>query len=270
MRRRVAAATVVSAVFGLPLVFLALGALRAPGEPPPTGLEVLSPQFVGAAFERALDLVPLGRQLANSALVALAAVPLTVLVASWAGFAATRLGRTGRRLLVGGSLLALTIPLSALWVPRFVLFSKLGLVDTYVPLVAPALVATSPLYVLLFFWSFSRLPADLIDAARLEGLSAFGVWRRVAAPLVRSTTFAVTALAFVFHWSNFVDPLLYLNDPDRFTAPLGLRQLRALNATDLPVLMAGALLVTIPAVLAFGLIQRRFLGETRAAGWLRR
>jgi multiple sugar transport system permease protein len=268
--RRQLAATCVSGAFLFPLVFLVLGALRDPGEPPPTGLEVLVPQVTAAGFERAFGLVDLGRQLVNSGVVALLAVPLTVLVASWAGFAATRLPARGRRLVIGGSLVALLVPLSALWVPRFVGFSQLGLVDTYVPLIAPALMATSPLYVLLFFWSYSRLPADLIDAARLEGLGPLAIWRRVAAPLVRPTTFAVGALAFVFHWSNFVDPLLYLVSTDKFTLPLGLSALRGLGPTDFGVLLAGALVATVPTVLLFGLVQRPFLQGTRAAGWLGR
>jgi len=268
--RRQLVATVVSGLFLFPLAFLVLGALRDPGAPPPMGLEVLVPQLTGAGFARAFDLVGLGRQLVNSGIVALLAVPLSVLVASWAGFAATRLSTRGRRIVIGASLVALLVPLSALWVPRFVLFSKLGFVDTYVPLVAPALMATSPLYVLLFYWSYSRLPRDLVDAARLEGLGLFAIWRTVAAPLVRPTTFAVGALAFAFHWSNFVDPLLYLNDPSLFTAPLGLRQLKDLGPTDFPTLMAAALVVTLPAALAFGAVQHRFLSDVRAAGWMGR
>lgn len=270
MHRRQVTAVVISGLFLFPLVFLVIGAFRAPGAPPPIGLDVLAPAAETGGFERAFALVDLGRQLLNSGLVALLAVPLTVAVASWAGFAATRLSRAGRRLVIGGSLAALLVPLSALWVPRFVLFSELSLIDTYVPLIAPALMATSPLYVLLFYWSYSRLPRDLLDAARLEGLGPYAIWRRVAAPLVRPTTFAVAALAFVFHWSNFIDPLLYLNDPSLFTAPLGLRQLKDLGPTDFPTLLAAALVVTVPAVLAFGSVQRRFLSEIRAAGWLGR
>jgi multiple sugar transport system permease protein len=269
MRRQIAA-TAVSGAFLFPLVFLVLGALREPGAPPPTGLDVLVPHPSAAGFERAFDLVDLGRQLVNSGIVALLAVPLTVLVASWAGFAATRLSPRGRRLVVGASLVALLVPLSALWVPRFVIFSRLSLVDTWVPLIAPALMATSPLYVLLFYWSYGRLPRDLVDAARLEGLGLLAIWRRVASPLVRPTTFAVGALAFVFHWSNFVDPLLYLNDPGLFTAPLGLRQLSDLGPTDFPTLLAASLVITLPAALAFGAVQHHFLSDVRAAGWLGR
>jgi multiple sugar transport system permease protein len=270
MRRRQLAVTIVSGAFLLPLAFLVLGALREPGAPPPTGLEVFVPQLTLAGLHRAFALVDLGRQLVNSGLVALLAVPLSVLVASWAGFAATRLSRRGRRLVVGASLVALLVPLSALWVPRFVMFRQLDVLDSYIPLVAPALMGTSPFYVLLFYWSYRRIPSDLIDAARLEGLGPLRIWWQVASPLVRPATFAVGALAFVFHWSNFVDPLLYLVSTDKFTLPLGLSALRGLGPTDFGVLLAGALVATVPTVLLFGLVQRPFLQGTRAAGWLGR
>jgi multiple sugar transport system permease protein len=267
---RPAAGVLVSAAFVSPLVFLMLGSLRAPGLAPPAGIELVPADPTLASFERVSDLIPLERQLLNSIVVAAVAVPLTIVTASWAGFAMTLLSPRARRIAVAASLVVLMLPLAALWVPRFVLFRELGLIDTYVPLVAPALMGTTPFYVLLYYWSFRRIPRDLIDAARLEGLRPFAVWRRVAAPLVRPTTFAVGALAFVFYWGNFVDPLLYLNTPDRFTLPLGLSALRGLGPTDLPVLLAGSLLATVPAVLAFALVQRRFLHGTRAAGWLGR
>ena len=270
MLRREWVAVAVSAVFLAPLLFLALGSLRGPGIEPATGLELIPGDPTLDSFERAFELIPLGRQFVNSAIVVGIAVPLTVLTASWAGFAMTRLAPRARRVAVGVSLIVLMVPLSALWVPRFVMFRQLALVDTYVPLIAPALIGTTPFYVLLYYWSYRRIPPDLIDAARLEGLRPFAIWRRVAAPLVRPTTFAVGALAFVFHWSNFVDPLLYLTTPETFTLPLGLRALEGLGPTDLPVLLAGAVFATVPAVVVFALVQRQFLQGTRFAGWLGR
>jgi multiple sugar transport system permease protein len=270
MSRRQALALVAAGVFAIPLLFLVLGSLRGPGVSPPDGLELIPSDPTLDSFERAFELVDLKRQFLNSAIVCAFAVPLTVLVGSWAGFAMTLLGRRARRIAVGASLVVLMIPLSALWVPRFVMFRKLELIDTYVPLVAPALMGTSPFYVLLFYWSYRRIPHDLVDAARLEGLRPFAIWRRVASPLVRPATFAVGALAFVFHWGNFVDPLLYLVSPEKFTLPLGLSVLRGLGPTDFGVLLAGSLIATLPSVLLFALVQRPFLQGTRAAGWLGR
>ena len=112
--------------------------------------------------------MPLGRQLLNSLLIVAIAVPLTVSARRSTGFAMTRLGRPWHGIALGFTLVCLTIPASALWVPRFAIFRSLGLLDTYVPLIAPALVGTSPLLVLLCYWSARGIPRDLIDAARLE------------------------------------------------------------------------------------------------------
>lgn len=270
VRRRQGVAALVSFVFVFPVLVLLLGALHSPDATPPTGVEIVPGEPSAASFERAFELVPLGRQLVNSTIVVAVAVPLTVLTASWAGFVIAQLPERQRRLLIGLSLVLLMIPLSALWVPRFILFRNLELTDTYVPLVAPALMGTSPFYVLLFYWSYRRLPGGLVDAARLEGLGPFAIWRRVAAPLVRPTAVAVGVLAFIFHWGNFVDALLYLTSPEGFTLPLGLRALSELGPTDYPTVLAGCLVATAPSVVAFALVQRLLLPGTRAAGWLGR
>jgi multiple sugar transport system permease protein len=267
---RQAAAIAASILFLAPLLYLLLGALREPGLPAPDHLVFFPSHPSFDSFDRAFGITDLGSEFVNSVIVAAIAVPITVVSASMAGFAMTRLPDRQRRILVVGSLIVLMIPLSALWVPRFVLFRELGLTDTYVPIIAPAIMGTTPFYALLFYWSYRRIPADLIDAARLEGLSPFAIWRRVASPLVRPTTFAVAALSFVFYWGNLTDPLIYLNSPGKFTLPLGLNVLRGLAPSDYPVLLAGALVASIPVLVAFSLVQGRFLRSTRAAGWLGR
>jgi multiple sugar transport system permease protein len=221
-------------------------------------------------YQRAFDLVDLPRYALNSLIVAAFAVPLSVLVASWAGFAVSRLGERLRTLLSALSLTALMVPLTALLVPRFVIFRQLGLIDTYVPLIAPALIGMSPFYVLIFYWAFRRFPEELYEAARLEGLTPFQTWRRVGLPLVRPVTFAVALLAFVVTWSNFLDPLIYVFDQDRFTLPLGLKLLRQLDPQNFPLLFAGAVVATVPVVVAFLVAQRYFLAGYRPASWFGR
>ena len=116
------------------------------------------------------------------------------------------------------------------------------------PLIAPVLIGTSPFYVLLFYWAFRSLPAELFEASRLAGLSPLQTWRRVAMPLVRPVTIAVGVLAFVFTWSNFLDPLIYLFDQDKFTLPLGLRVLAEVDRQNFPLFLAGAVTATAPVV----------------------
>lgn len=254
-------AVLVATGFVAPLIALVGGSLRPAGQPPPVALELWPASPTLANYHAAFETVDLARQIVNSIIVVALAVPLTVLTASWAGFALTRLSSRVVVLAIGASLAALMVPTTALLVGKFAIFSTLGLTDTLIPLIAPSLIGTSPLYVLLYFWSFRRIPSDVIDAARLEGLGLLGIWWRVALPLVRSVTIAVAVLTFVVTWSNFLDPLVYLHDPDLFTVPLGLRQLAQLDRTNYPVLLAASVIATLPVIGAFLYVQRYFLAD---------
>ena len=238
------------------------GALRAPGEPPPDGFDVIADELHLDNFQIVTSIVDLSGQMLNSALVVAVAVPLTVVIASWAGFTIVTGTRRMSRALVVLSVLALMVPATALWVPRFVMFRSADLLDSLWPLVAPALMATSPFYVLLFALAYSRIPKQLFDAARVEGLSPMRTWWQVAWPLGRPAAFAVAMLAFVFHWSNFIDALLYLSSEENYTLPLGLRTLQTLEPTLHPLMLAGAAIATLPALVAFLLGQRALFART--------
>lgn len=264
------AASAVLVVFVAPLVLMVTGSLRRPGLAPPRGLELLPRPLAPGNYERAATLVDLGRATLNSLTVVALTVPLSVLVAAWAGFALAQLPARVTRPLLAASMVALMVPVTALLVPRFALFRTLGATDTFLPLVAPALLATSPFYVLVFYSAFRRLPTDVYDACRLEGATPWQVWRRIAMPLVRPVTAAVVVLSFVLTWSDFLSPLVYLYRRELFTVPLALRSLATLDPTNYPLLLAGAVLATVPAVLAFLVAQRWFLSEHRGSGWLGR
>jgi multiple sugar transport system permease protein len=261
-------AILIAVGFVLPLVFMVTGSLRKAGLPPPRTPELVPSPIAFDNYARAFELVNLPRYTLNSLVVVAFAVPLTILFASWAGFAMSRLPARAAGILVAVSLIALMVPVTALLVSRFAIFRTVGLTNTYVPLIAPALMGTSPFYVLLFYWSFRRLPGELFEAARLEGMGALQMWRRVAMPLVHPITVAVGVLAFVFTWSNFLDPLIYLFDQDKFTVPLGLKSLAQLDRQNYPLLLAGAVTATAPVVGAFLYVQRYFLHEFRGSGWL--
>jgi multiple sugar transport system permease protein len=267
---RTVGAIAVALAFLPPLALLVSGSLHKPGLPPPPAPRLLPDPVSTAGYATAAQLGALGRATVNSLIVAAVAVPVSVLVAALAGFALTRLPRRAAGVVAGASLLALMVPATALLVPRFAVFRALGLTDTLVPLMAPALLGTSPLYVLVYYLGFRAVPADLYDACRLHDLTPAQVWWRVAMPLVRPVTGAVAALAFVVSWSNFLDPLAYVYDRDLYPLPLALRSLSTLDPTNFPVFLAGAVIATVPPVVIFAVAQWRFLHETSRMGWLRR
>ena len=97
--------------------------------------------------------------------------------------------------------------------------------------------------------------------AHLDGAGALATWRRVALPLAGPSNVAVAVLTFILYWSDFISPLMYLRSQDLYTLPMGLRQLQQLDPGDWPILMAGAVMLTVPAVLFFLMVQHLFLGD---------
>lgn len=254
-------AVLAAAVFLLPLLLMVSGSVRPTGLPPPQGVDLIPGDPTLDAYRRLPELVPIWTWLRNSAVVVAFAVPITVIVASWAAFGIRLLPPKQRRLAVVAVLAMLLVPVTAVWTTRFELFRLVGAIDTYLPLVAPAFAATTPFFVLIYVWSFTGVPAAQLEAARLEGASAWRLWRSVAMPQATLATMAVAVLAFTAHWANFIDALLYVDSQNLYTLPLGLQLLQLLNPTDWPLLMAGAVIATAPAVAAFLLAQRLFLDD---------
>jgi multiple sugar transport system permease protein len=251
----------VSAVFLAPLVVLVLGSLQRPLQPPPDGLDLWPDPVEWSNYSAVPRFMPLGRLLLNSLLLVAVAVPVTVVVASMAGLAiVTARGRL-RRWLVGVSVLMLFVPAAALWVPRVVLLRSVGLADTRLTVALLALAGTTPFYVLLFALAYSRIPASLFEAATIEGLSPYAVWRRIALPLARPAAVAVAALSGLYYWSTFMDPLTLVSSPGNWPVALGLRSLSELEVALYPIYLAAAVIVTAPALLAFGIGQRSFFSS---------
>ncbi|HVK19880.1 MAG TPA: carbohydrate ABC transporter permease [Actinokineospora sp.] len=253
---RAAGAFAVITVFGALLVLLVSGSLHVPGLPPPVTPDLVPDPLSTEGYGHSVELGGLARATLNSMLVCLIAVPVSVLVAATAGFALTQVSPRTARVVITLSLVALMVPAISLLVPKFALFRALDLTGTLAPLIAPALIATSPLYPLVYYLAFRNVPAELYDACRLEDMSPLRTWWQVGMPLVRPVTAGIAALTFVLTWSNFLDPLVFLYERDTFTLPLALRSLATLDPTDFPIFLAGAVIATVPVLVVIAVAQR--------------
>jgi ABC-type sugar transport system permease subunit len=155
--------------------------------------------------------------------------------------------------LVGLSLVAAPIPPASLIVGRFAIFRLTRLTDTYWPLVAPALIGISPVLVLLYAWGYRRVPRELYETSRIDGLTELQTWWRVGVPLVRRLTVAASLFAFVLVWGDFIGPLIYLSDPWLFTLPLALRSPSGLDVSDQPLFLAAAAQAAVVLISLFQL-----------------
>ena len=262
------AVAIVGVVFLLPLYWAVTGSLRRTGAVSPRRLEWFPSPIAWENYARVFALVEFGRFMLNSLLVAAVAVPLTIVVASMAGFVMSQLPPRWRRRLTALSVLGLMVPLTAIWIPRFILFKEAGLLNERFALAVPALMGTSPLYVLLFAWAFSRVPREVYEAARLDGAGPCRIWLQIGMPLARPMAVAVAVLSFVHYWNSFVEPLLLIRTTDQMTAALGLRVLYSLHRTNWPLLMTGSVLVMTPVLILFGVAQRAFRQDVHGQGVL--
>ncbi len=248
-----------SGLFLLPFFWMLTAALRQPGLPPPPSVEWIPQPLEFSNYTRIFQIIPLGRYLFNSLFVAAFGVFATLLTASWAGLGMALLPKPARWRLLLLSFGLQMIPLTALWLTRFLLFARIGLTNSHLPLVAPALMGTSPLFVLLFYWTFRRIDRAVFESAALDGAQLLGIWWQIALPLARPALMAVSMLAFLFYWNDFASPLLYLRSQSLYTLPVGLLQLQQLDRTNWPLLMAACVVMTLPPVLVFSLLQRSLL-----------
>ncbi len=244
--------------------------LRQPGLAPPVTVEWWPTNAHWDNFTEVFRAVPMARYLKNSLIVVGTAVPLTLITASLAGFSMAQMPDKARRRLLAVSVAYLVVPAASIWMFRFQILQVLGLVDTLWALILPAFAASSPLFVLLFYWTFRRIPSELIEAGRLDGANAWAIWRRLALPLARPTTIAVTILAAVLYWNDFVSPVLYIYRPELYTAPIGLQILKQVDSVNWPLLMAAAVLLTLPVAVLLIILQRVFLNNLSLAETMER
>lgn len=260
IRERLAIA-LVCIVFLLPLLWAISTSLRSTGTPLARSIDWIPSPIAWDNYRTVFQVVDAAQFAANSLLIVVAAVPLTVIFASLAGFAMSQLPIRPRRLLLWFSVFCLMVPLTAIWIPRFLLFKEAGLINHRIALVVPSLMGTSPLFALLFLWAFLNVPREIYDAARLDGAGAYRIWAGIGIPQTRAVIASVGALAFVHYWNSFVEPLLLMRTADNFTVSLGLRALYSLDTTNWPIILAGSILTIVPILLIFVLAQRSFLRD---------
>lgn len=162
------------------------------------------------------------RLFANSILISVLAIIGNVLSCTMAAYAFARLKFRLRGALFGFMLITIMLPQQVLIIPQYILFQKIGWLDTYLPLIVPRFLAVDGLYVFLMVQFIRGLPRDLDDAARTDGAGHFYIFTRIIMPLAAPAMATVALFSFLDSWNDFLGPLLYLTKPSLYTVPLGL------------------------------------------------
>jgi ABC-type glycerol-3-phosphate transport system permease component len=184
-----------------------------------------------------------------------------VTTSSLCGYALARIPFPGRNFWFAVVVVIMMVPYFVIMVPTFIMLSRIGWVNTYLPLTVPYFFGGGAFNIFLFRQFFRTIPADLSDAARIDGCGEFDIYRRIIMPLSKPAIVVVAIFTFLNAWNSFIEPLLYINDPNMFTVALGLANFRGDPTAYVKwnLMMAASSSMTIPVVLIFFAGQRYFI-----------
>lgn len=205
------------------------------------------------------DALPVGRELLNSTLITMAALTIIVAVSTSAGFGFAKLRYRGSVLVAATIIACLMVPVQSIILPEFTNLSRAGLVNNYLSAILVYAALGTPFATFLMTVYFHGFPDDLVEAGLLDGLSYRSIFTRIAVPMARPAIAAVVVLQFIQIWDDLLVGLLFLQTPQHRTITTGLGVLSAGRVTSLPVVMAGATLSALPAVVVYLLLQRHLV-----------
>jgi len=201
--------------------------------------------------------VPYNRYFVNSVFIATASTLLTLFFCSLGGYAFAKYQFRGQKILFGILLASMMVPFQVLLVPLFGLMYDIGWLNSYKAIIIPFSVGAFGVFLMRQF--IVTIPSELLDAARIDGCSEFGIYYRVVLPIIKPALGALTIYSFLGSWNGYLWPLIILRDEVKYTLPIGLANLVGTYRQDYGMLMAGTLLSLMPIVILFLAMQREFV-----------
>ncbi|MPV87824.1 ABC transporter permease subunit [Georgenia ruanii] len=254
----------IALVFATPFVQMALTSLT-----PESQINKFPPRF----FPSTLTLAGFGklfaesdilRWTANTVAVSAVAILFHLVLCSLAGYGFARLKFAGRDVGFFAIVGTIMIPTQLLMVPTYVMFSRLGIIDTLAAAMVPWLASAFGIFLMRQF--FLSLPVELEEAAVLDGCTRFQVFWRIVLPLARPALATLAIFTLLGSWNDLVWPLIAINDPSAFTLQLGITNFQGARRTDWSLLMAGNVVATLPLVVFFLVAQKQFIATMTFSG----
>lgn len=248
-----------SAIFIIPFFWMVTTSIKTNSQLIAFPIEWIPNPATLEHYRYGLTFVPFDRYIINTLIVAGFAVVGTVISCSMVAYSLARINWPGRNILFVILLATLMIPFPVTMVPLFIMFSKLGWVNTFLPLTVPAFFGNA-FFIFLLRQFFMTIPRELSDAARVDGASELRIFLGIILPLSRPALATVALFQFIHNWSDFLGPLIYLGGAsEKFTVSLGLSTFQGEYSTEYGALMAASSVMLLPIVILFFFAQRTFI-----------
>jgi multiple sugar transport system permease protein len=258
--------TVVGIVLALPFVWLLSTSLKLEGTEFTFPPQWLPNPIMWSNYPAALETVPYLAYARNTVIITVAATLGALVTASMSAFAFARVRFPGRNVLFILLISTLMLPDAVTLVPKYILFSKLHWINTYLPLTVPIWFGGGAFNVFLLRQFFMTIPYDLDEAARMDGGGNWRIFWSVLLPLSKPALTAVAIFSVIYNWNDFLNPLIYLNQQQYFTLALGLQFFQSEYATQWTLMMAASVMMIAPIIVLFFLAQRVFIEGIQLTG----
>jgi len=217
-------------------------------------------------YVEAMSALPFGRMYVNTTIITVTATIGQLLSASMVGFGFARLRAPGRDVLFLLLISTMLLPEQVTMIPQFIIFQTLGMVDTWAPLILPSWLGVYAFYIFLCRQFFLTLPLELDDAAKIDGAGYFTIYWRIILPLSKPVLASVGVFSFLYRWNDFLHPVIYLTDQQKYTLSLGLALFRDYSGIQWHWLMAASIMTMLPCLFVFFIAQRLFVSGIATTG----
>lgn len=256
--------TIGAIIMIIPFLWMISTSLKSSGE-----VFVFPPTFFGEklVWENYLKIsnrFPFGLFFLNSVKITVIVVITQLFTSSMAGFAFARLKFPFREKLFLLYLATLMVPYHVTLVPVFIIMKNLGWIDSHLSLIIPSMVSAYGTFLMRQF--FMTIPEALVDSAKIDGCTPFGVFWRIFLPLTKPALATLGVFIFMGTWNNFIRPLVFINSIPKMTIPLGLSAMQGMYSTNWPVLMAGTFLSLLPVLIIYMFAQEYFVQGVTLSG----
>jgi multiple sugar transport system permease protein len=257
---------VISLLMMLPLAWLVRSSFMEMGQififPP----EWIPQPFRFENFPEALTVIPFFQYFVNTMLILVPSVVGTLVSSALAAYGFARLNWPGRDIVFGVLLSTLMLPYIITLLPTFLMWSQVGFINTYIPLIVPNWLGFHVFYIFLLRQFFKNLPRELDEAAEIDGANPLQIFWYIILPVSRPVLLVVAILSGLNAWNDFLDPLVYINSSDKYTLALGLAQFTGLYTSQWNLLMAASTVIIVPVLIVFFLTQRYFIEGVTMSG----
>lgn len=259
-----ASLTAVTALVLLPLVWMISSSLKRNNQVFTIPIEWIPREFRWSNYVEIWEQIPMATYLANSAFLAVVITFLQVLTGSFAAYGFSKVRFPGRDGLFLAYIATIAVPWQAYMVPQYIMMQRADLTNTHLSIIL--LQAFGAFGVFLMRQYYMSIPDELCEAARIDGLSEYGIYRRIILPLSKPALASLALLTFVNTWNDYMGPFIYLTSNDLWTVQIGLRSFVGQYQADYAMIMTGATLSVLPVVVIFLFGQRYFIQGIATSG----